>query len=74
MMYKDTAELPDSIRNSLPADAQKVYMKVFNSAWEQYEADGNIEGHDEMRATAHQVAWDAIREKYEQVNGHWEKK
>lgn len=74
MMYKHTAELPDSIRNSLPADAQQVYMKVFNSAWEQYEADGDIEGQEEMQATVHQVAWEAVHEKYEQVNGHWEKK
>jgi len=36
MPYRSTAELPESVRNSLPKHAQDIYKEAFNSAWDQY--------------------------------------
>ncbi|TYC53130.1 hypothetical protein FMN52_18575 [Marinobacter sp. BW6] len=31
--YKSNSELPASVRNNLPAHAQEIYRKAFNTAW-----------------------------------------
>jgi cation transport regulator len=36
MPYKDVAELPDSVKNSLPKHAQVIYLAAYNNASEQY--------------------------------------
>ncbi|MDR6350127.1 cation transport regulator ChaB [Pantoea sp. SORGH_AS 659] len=36
MPYSSNKELPDSVRHVLPAHAQTIYQKAFNSAWDQY--------------------------------------
>lgn len=36
MPYKAKSDLPDNVRNVLPAHAQDIYKEAFNSAWEQY--------------------------------------
>ncbi|HUZ01492.1 MAG TPA: ChaB family protein [Thermomicrobiaceae bacterium] len=55
MPYKRKADLPESVRDALPAHAEDIYKEVFNSAWEEY-------GHDESRA--HRVAWAAVKREY----------
>ena len=37
MPYSSTSDLPDNVRNVLPAHAQEIYMEAFNSAWDQYD-------------------------------------
>ena len=64
MPYKSRAELPESVRDNLPAHAQDIYKEAYNSAWEQY-------GHDESRA--HRVAWGAVEKKYHKNEaGKWD--
>ncbi|HAC29026.1 MAG TPA: cation transport regulator ChaB, partial [Marinobacter hydrocarbonoclasticus] len=36
MPYDRKSDLPDGVRNNLPAHAQEIYRKAFNSAWEEY--------------------------------------
>jgi cation transport regulator len=36
MPHDRNADLPKSVRDSLPKDAQTIYRKAFNNAWEQY--------------------------------------
>ena len=55
MPYANRGELPDSVKDNLPAHAQDIYKEAFNSAWEQYD-------HEESRA--HRVAWGAVEKKY----------
>lgn len=63
MPYAQRAELPESVRDTLPAHAQDVYKEAFNSAWEQY-------GHEEERA--HRIAWGAVKESYHKNDsGTW---
>ena len=64
MPYNSTSELPDSVKNNLPGDAQKIFKEAFNSADEQYD--------DEERAF--KVAWSAVKKKYEKKGDNWVKK
>jgi cation transport regulator len=63
MPYKNRSELPDSVKNNLPAHAQGIYKEAFNSAWEEYD-------HDEERS--HRIAWGAVKKKYHKNDdGKW---
>ena len=59
MPYKTTDELPDSIRNVLPLEAQNIYLTAYNSA-----ADGSCKGNTNPEACAASMAWVAVKEKY----------
>jgi cation transport regulator len=63
MPYANRSELPDSVKDNLPAHAQDIYKEAFNSAWDQYD-------HEESRA--HRVAWGAVEKKYHKnESGQW---
>ncbi|MEH2177591.1 ChaB family protein [Nostoc sp.] len=65
MPYKQTTDLPDSVKEHLPKHAQEIFRAAFNSALEEYE--------EEERAF--RVAWSAVKHDYEKGNdGHWHKK
>lgn len=70
MPYKSTSDLPESVRDKLPAHAQEIYMEAFNSAFDEYKERG-AEGREE---TAHKVAWSAVKKKYRknENSGKWE--
>jgi len=58
MPYKSVDELPDPVKK-LGAEAQKMWLKVFNSAAKQYG--------DESRWFA--TAWAAVNKKYGKTEG-----
>lgn len=63
MPYDKKKDLPESVRHSLPAHAEDIYMEAFNSAWEQYDKD---------EERAHRVAWGAVKKKYHKnKDGDW---
>ena len=63
MPYATRTDLPNSVKDHLPAHAQDIYKEAFNSAWDEY-------GKDEERA--HRVAWSAVKEKYHKnASGTW---
>ena len=66
MPYQSVSDLPDPVKEHLPAHAQDIYRSAFNSAWDEY-------GHDEERA--HKVAWSAVKHEYEkdESTGDWKK-
>ncbi len=65
MPYKTKSDLPDSVRDNLPARAEAIYKEAFNSAWDQYD-------HDEARA--HRIAWGAVKKQYHKNDdGEWVK-
>ncbi len=65
MPYKERSDLPDSVKDNLPAHAQDIYKESYNSAWDEY-------GHDEERA--HRVAWGAVKKSYHKNDdGKWVK-
>lgn len=63
MPYNKKSDLPDSVKNALPAEAQEIWMKAFNSAEKQYE--------DEEKAF--KVAWSAVKKSYEKRGDAWVK-
>jgi cation transport regulator len=69
MPYKSTTDLPDTVRDKLPAHAQEIYKEAFNSAFDEYKERGD----DGREATAHKVAWAAVKKKYEkdEKTGDW---
>jgi cation transport regulator ChaB len=64
MPYKYPDNIPDAIKD-LPADAQKMWVSVFNSAYAQYKGD---------EAKSNATAWAAVNKEYEEVDGEWTKK
>jgi len=63
--YDTKSDLPESVRNALPAHAQDIYKEAYNSAWDEYH-------HDEARA--HRVAWGAVERSYHKNDdGKWVK-
>lgn len=74
MPYDTRSELPDSVRENLPPHAQDIYKEAFNHAWEQYADPSRRQGDASREETAHRVAWSAVKEEYEKVDGTWQKK
>jgi cation transport regulator len=75
MPYNKLSELPDSVRDNLPKHAQEIYMKAFNSAWDQYDKPEERRGDASREETAHRVAWSAVKNDYEKgEDGNWQRK
>lgn len=63
MPYANWGDLPDGVRDNLPAHGQDIYKEAFNSAWDEYD-------HDESRD--HRVAWCAAKQSYHKYEaGKW---
>ena len=73
MPYRTISDLPDSVRDNVPEHAQEIYLAAFNSAWEQYDQPSERRGDDTREETAHQVAWAAVKRKYQkdEKSGKW---
>lgn len=71
MPYDSIEELPKSVRN-LPKQAKAVYLKAFNSAWEENGDGSSTELRDSV---AHEAAWSAVKQEYEkdEDTGEWGK-
>lgn len=61
MPYPTNEDLPPPLRRALPEHAQDIYRAAFNSAWRHYPDE----------ATAHRVAWAAVKRKYRKADGIW---
>jgi cation transport regulator len=70
MPYKTASSLPESVRNVLPLNAQKIYMEVYNHAWQNYASPGK------RRDAAARVAWAAVKRKFkkDEKTGQWKDK
>jgi cation transport regulator len=60
MYYEDAEQLPDSIREFLPEHAQEDYLTAFNNAFEE----------EENGQRAHEIAWRAVEDKYQDEDQH----
>jgi cation transport regulator len=65
MPYRSNMELPPSVQNHLPAEAQTIYRESFNRAWKSYENDPRQE------EIAHRVAWAAVKRRYRKLGDAW---
>jgi cation transport regulator len=72
MPYKSVDELPNSVRENLPEHAQEIYKEAFNNAWEEYKAPSERRENASLEATAHRIAWSAVKKKYKkEKSGEW---
>ena len=74
MPYERNRALPKPIRDHLPQDAQTVYRKAYNGAWEQYSQAGKRRGNATREEAAHRVAWAAVKASYRKQGTRWVKK
>ncbi len=76
MVYRNKADLPDSVQHVLPAHAQDIYFEAFNHAWVQYKEKESRRDNASREETAHKVAWAAVKHSYEkdEASGKWRKK
>jgi cation transport regulator len=75
--YKSTRDLPEPIQKALPAQAQEIFLKAVNAAWEQYkEPKERRDPRDTREAVAFKVAWAAVEKVYQKdpESERWKKK
>lgn len=74
MPYDKRSDLPESVRDNLPAHAQDIYKEAFNSAWSQYKDLDDRRNDATREETAHRVAWAAVKNSYHKDDdGTWRK-
>ncbi len=61
MPYRSILDLPDPVRRTLPEHAQEIYRAAFNHAWPRAAEE----------ATAHRIAWAAVKRRYGKLGGVW---
>ncbi len=73
MPYSTTADLPTSVRDHLPPHAQQIFLKAFNSAWDEYANPAKREGNESREEAAFRVAWAAVKHEYrkDDASGQW---
>ncbi len=74
MPYQTDRELPDSVKDTLPAHAQDIYREAFDSAWDEYSDPSKRRGTESREEVAHKVAWAAVKKSYEKVGDEWQRK
>jgi cation transport regulator len=73
MPYDSKQDLPEQVKNNLPPHAQDIYIKAFNSAWQEYDEPSRRRGDASQEETAHKVAWSAVKQEYTKKNNRWVK-
>lgn len=74
MPYRTLSELPEAVRGHLPRHAQEIYRSAYNNAWDEY-GDPKKRRSGSREATAHRVAWAAVKELYEKcADGKWRRR
>ena len=70
-LLQRSADLPKSVREALPRQAQTIYRKAFNNAWQEYGSRMKRRRGASREETAHRVAWAAVKTSYEKRGGRW---
>jgi cation transport regulator len=74
MEYQNKSDLPHTLRDMLPEEAQDIYLEAFQEAWEEYEdwQGGDMDRH----STAHQRAMAAVKLDFvhDDETGKWHRK
>ena len=65
MPWASIDDLPDTLRERLPVHAQEIFLAAFNAAWRQHACDPAVE------ATAHRIAWAAVKRRYRKLGEVW---
>lgn len=72
MPYARVAQLPESVKCSLPNHAKAIYKEAFNNAWREYKDPASRRDNVSREEISHRVAWSTVKEKYEKDDsGLW---
>ena len=76
MPYPKKANLPDSVKDNLPAHAQDIYKEAFNHALIEYMDPKKRNSDESLEEVAHKVAWAAVKQSYikDEKSGKWKTK
>lgn len=66
MPWDSIGELPEAIRNTLPSNAQQIFLNTFNSAW-----DSDCKNQTNRETCAMQRAWGAVKRLYKKEGNKW---
>ena len=72
MPFEAVKQLPVTIRDTLPDQAQEIYRKAYNQAWEEYDKEDH-RGLNQQ-GLAHQRGWTAVQHEYVFDLGQWHRK
>lgn len=70
MTYETIEDIPDTLREALPEEAQKLYLDAYQGAWEGY--DEKMGGEMDRDSVAHRQGMYAVHQEYVQHDdGKW---
>jgi cation transport regulator len=74
MEYKSIEELPDTVRDILPEEAQELYLKGYNQGWEAYDEETSSDLSHE--SVAHRQGWIFVQKEFvqDEGTGEWHRK
>ncbi|MFP4344320.1 MAG: ChaB family protein [Anaerolineales bacterium] len=74
MRYESLDDLPDTIRDVLPEEAQELYLEAYQKAWDAYKPE--IGGDLGQAGMAHRDAWHVVKKEYvqDEKKGDWYRK
>jgi cation transport regulator len=70
MRYESVEDIPETLQDVLPEEAQQIYLEVYQEAWDDYtEGEGGELSRD---GVAHRQAMHAVRQEFVQSkDGQW---
>jgi cation transport regulator len=69
--YESIEDIPDSLRSTLPREAQEVYLQAYQESWDTYEEHQG--GELGRAAVAHRDGWNVMSKQYAKhpASGKW---
>lgn len=74
MRYEKIEDLPESLRDDLPDDAQEIYIEAYRKSWDSFKEE--MGGDLGQEAVAHRDAMHAVKQEFveDKEKGLWYRK
>lgn len=74
MRYEKVEDLPESLRNDLPDEAQEIYIEAYQKSWDSFKEE--MGGDLGQEAVAHRDAMHAVKQEFveDKEKGLWYRK
>mgnify|MGYP006293956761 CR=1 FL=1 len=74
MRYEKVEDLPESLRNDLPDEAQEIYIEAYQKSWDSFKEE--MGGDLGQEAVAHRDAMHAVKQEFveDKEEGLWYRK
>lgn len=71
MRYESKEDLPDTLQDVLPEEAQDIYINAYQKSWDSYEE--SVGGDMDRASVAHRDAMHAVKQEFEkdEETGKW---